>query len=180
MKKIIYFLISVIFILPSCSSNNEAPDSSPAKPSAAELEIADLLDGKFIGSVYSASTNTTETEELSFYPYASLENKFVWDLVGTSIHSREVWIFGKALYVKYFNDHLLQISRDCYYSVSIPYSGASPILELYPYGEDGEVNNRTESFYLSSVSASSFVMRPVGTGEDLNKVMRKEGIVPTR
>ena len=62
------FLISIILIIPfvftSCSDDKENGDS----PSPAEKEILQVLNGKFIGSLYSFTTNTTETEEITFTP----------------------------------------------------------------------------------------------------------------
>lgn len=44
-------------------------------PSKVEKDILQVLDGKFVGSLYSPVTNTTETEEITFTPYSSAQEK---------------------------------------------------------------------------------------------------------
>ena len=172
MKK--YFFPLLIAVLVSCSESKDEPEA-PAF-NAEELKIAACLTGSFSGSSFSSATNTTETEELTFSPFSAPRKIMVLDYIGVggvSLQDRETWVLGSVIYTKYVNDHLLETSKNCYYSVSIPYSGAAIKLELYPYGNDGEVNNHTESFTISSVSANSFVMRPYGTGESLNKTLSR-------
>lgn len=172
MKKYLFPLLLAVLV--SCSESKDEPEA-PAF-NAEELKIAACLNGSFSGSSFSSSTNTTETEELSFSPFAEPRKMSVMDYVGVggvSMQIRDAWVLGSAVYTKYVNDHLLETSKKCYYSVSVPYSGASAKLELYPYGDNGEVNNHTESFTISSVTAISFVMRPYGTGEGLKKILSR-------
>lgn len=173
MKKYLYPLfLAVLF---ACSDSKDEPEASAFN--AEELRIAAYLNGSFSGSSFSSSTNTTETEELTFSPFAEPCKMSVMDYVGVggvSMQIRDAWVLGSAVYTKYVNDHLLETSKKCYYSISVPYSGASIKLELYPYGDNGEVNNHTESFAISSVTVNSFVMRPYGTGEGLNKTLSRK------
>lgn len=173
MKKYLFPLFFVVLV--SCSESKDEPE--PPAFNAEELKIATCLNGFFSGSSFSSSTNTTETEELTFSPFAEPRKMSVMDYVGVggvSIQIRDAWVLGSAVYTTYINDHLLETSKNCYYSVSIPYSGASIKLELFPYGDNGEVNNHTEAFAISSVSANSFVMRPYGTGEELSKTLSRK------
>ncbi len=173
MKKYLFPLFLAALV--SCSDSKDEPEA-PAF-NAEELKIAACLSGSFSGSSFSSATNTTETEELTFSPFATPRKMWVLDYVGVggvSLQDREAWVLGSAVYTKYINNHLMESSQKCYYSVSVPYSGASAKLELYPYGDNGEVNNHTESFAISSVTATSFVIRPYGTGEGLNKTLSRK------
>lgn len=173
MKKYLFPLLLAVLV--SCSESKDEPEA-PAF-NAEELKIATCLNGSFSGSSFSSSTNTTETEELTFSPFAEPRKMSVIDYIGVggvSLEIRDAWVLGSAVYTKYVNDHLLETSQKCYYSVSVSYSGASANLELYPYGNNGEVNNHTLSFAISSVTANSFVMRPYGTGESLNKTLSRK------
>lgn len=162
MKKIMFPLFLALLV--SCSDSKDEPEASAFNND--ELKIAACLHGSFSGSYFSSATNTTEVEEVSFAPFSAPRKMLVIDYVGVggvSLQDREAWVLGTATYTKYFttsafSDHLSEIVRECYYSIDIPYSGASAKLELYPFGENGEVNNHTESFSISNVSENSFVL----------------------
>ena len=174
MKKMLFAIFAALF-LASCSDSKDEPEVSVFND--AELKIASCLNGSFSGSSFSSATNTTETEEMSFSPFSEPRKIMVLDYVGVggvSVQNRDAWVLGSVVYTKYVNDHLLEVTKRCYYSVSAPSSGASAKLELYPYGDNGEVNNHTESFSISSVTSASFVIRPYGTGEGLNKTLSRK------
>lgn len=172
--KNLFFAVFAALFLASCSDSKDEPEASVFND--AELKISSCLNGSFSGSSFSSATNTTETEEMSFSPFPAPRKMWVLDYVGVggvSLQDREAWALGSVVYTKYVNDHLLEVTKRCYYSVSAPSSGAAAKLELYPYGENGEVNNHTESFSISSVTSNSFVIRPYGTGEALNKTLSR-------
>ena len=159
------FLISIILIIPfvftSCSDDKENGDS----PSPAEKEILQVLNGKFIGSLYSFTTNTTETEEITFTPYSSAQEK-------VSVIDGRVVVYGTAYLVTYFNDHLLEIAENCYYSVNVDYDGA--IISFYSYSEICEINGREDKRIISIESDNSFKMRKYGLAENNDKTFYKK------
>ena len=53
--------------------------------------------------------------------------------------------------VTYYNDHLLEVTKEWKYNVRVPYQGAQSELNFYP-----EIYGLTESHDISVISASSF------------------------
>jgi hypothetical protein len=161
----IKFLISIILIITftfiGCSDDKENGNL----PSPAEKEILQVLDGKFVGSLYSPVTNTTETEEITFTPYSSAQEK-------VSVIDGRIVVYGTAHLVEYFNDHLLEMTENCYYSVSVNYSDA--IISFYSYSESGEINGREDKRIISIESDNSFKMRKYGLAENNDKIFYKK------
>lgn len=159
------FLISIILIITfafiGCSDDKENGNL----PSPAEKEILQVLEGRFVGSLYSPVTNTTETEEITFIPYSSAQEK-------VSVIDGRIVVYGTAHLVKYFNDHLLEITENCYYSVSVNYSDA--IISFYSYSESGEINGREDKRIISIESDNSFKMRKYGLAENNDKIFYKK------
>lgn len=160
MKKILWLLM--IILCASCTKNNE-PEQGVVKEIA---NIVSVLNGKFSGSLYSSVTNTTETEEISFSSY-STPQKIV------SIIDGEVIIYGTVLIDKYYNDHLLEVKKNCYYSINIAYEGAQPIISFYQYGTNGEISDKEDKRIISIVSNSSFKMTNYGSSIENAKTYNK-------
>lgn len=146
MKKHLILLISAIFLLASCSSDDE-----PVNDAVNEQinSIASVLNGTFIASEYSSVTNTTEVTEITFNPY-STPKKEEW--IDNSI-SKEILMYGECTIVHYFNDHLLETTNEWKYNIEIAYEGAQPKLNYYP-----DVYGRTESHSITIDSSSSFTL----------------------
>lgn len=161
MKKLLYILI--LGALTACSKNDEAPQNTDKEVAV----VIQVLNGRFVGSLYSSTTSTTETEEITFFPYSSAKEM-------TSTLEGKIKAYGTAVVTKYTNDHLLEISCNCYYSVNIAYAGAQPTLSFYAYGENGDINNKEDKRIITILSNSSFKMRGYGLSDDNNKTFQKQ------
>lgn len=159
-----YITLLLLLFVVACSKNNDDPIQNTDKEVAAVTEV---LNGKFIGSLYMSTINVTETEEITFSPYSSAKEI-------SSLLDGKIKVYGTAIVTEYVNDHLLEITHNCYYSVSVAYAGAQPILTFYPYSEIGEVNNKADKRIISILSNSSFKMRDYGLTEDNNKTFTKK------
>ena len=136
-------------VISGCSKNDDTISQNIDKEIAA---IVQVLNGKFVGSLYSSVTNTTETEELVFSPYSAPKDVM-------SILDGTIKAYGTAIVTKYTDDHLLEITKNCYYSVNVDYIGAQPTISFYPYSENGEINNREDKRIITILSNDSFKMR---------------------
>lgn len=161
-----FILVSLMMsvIVSGCSKD----DDDPAQDIEKEIySITQILNGKFVGSLYSSTTNTTETEEITFFPYSSTKDI-------TSIFDGTIKVYGTAIVTKYTNDHLFEMTNNCYYSVNVDYIGAQPTVSFYPYHESGEINNREDKRIITILSNTSFKMRDYGLTENNDKTFTKE------
>lgn len=159
MKNLFIALAALVAV--GCSKNEEQKNTNKEV-----VAVIQVLNGKFIGSLYSSVTNTTETEEIVFTQYSS--PKDVLSLEG------RIKAHGVAVLVKYFNDHLLEISKNCYYSVSVNYTGAQSTISFYPYRENGNVTDTEDKRIITVLSNKSFKMRGYGLTEDNDKTFIKQ------
>ena len=159
-------LLTLIAISALASSCSDEPATSDVDNE--EAKIAAMFNGFYSGSTYSSVTNTTETETMNFSPYASAQK------IELPYSPGWAWVFGTVDYSKYYNDHLLEVSRQCYYTVTMDYVGATTVLRLYPYGDNGSVNSHNYDYIVSSVTPTSFVMRLEGLTADNNKTMNRK------
>ena len=145
MKNILPTLVLICTLL-SCSKDTDHTSNTEKEIYA----VTRILSGKFVGSLYSSVTNTTETEEITFSPYQSAKEV-------VSILDGKIDAHGTAVVVKYFNDHLLESTKDCYYSVKVVYAGAQPTISFYPYNiEKGEIINNENKRDIIIISDQSF------------------------
>ena len=144
MKKLLMFLFTAL-CLASCGNDDE-PDVNTTDKQVSE--IASVLNGRFVSSVYSQTTNTTEVTEITFQPYSAPVTE-EWTENGTS---KKVVFYGTCNVVTYYNDHLLEVSKTWKYNIRVAYDGAQPELNFYP-----EAYGLTETHKLSAVSSSSFM-----------------------
>lgn len=152
----------MLLIVVSCSkSDNRAPTTDPAVKA-----ITQVLNGKFIGSLNS-SVGPTETEELTFNPYPVAKEV-------VSIIDGRITVYGTAIVVKYYNDHLMEISKNCYYTVNVDYKGENPTVSFYPYSESGEINNKEDKRIITILSNNSFKMRDYGLTDLNDKTFLKQ------
>lgn len=145
MKQLLTF-ITIALALVACGGNDDDANID-ATDTQAVNELRTLLNGTFVGSTTSTSTNLTETHEITFTPYSTPQ---VTEWLNGTI-SKNVTMYGTCTDVKYYNDHLLQTDNDWRYSIDVPYTGAQPKLNFYP-----EVYGRTESHSITKIDASSF------------------------
>lgn len=156
-------MLVAILLIVSCSKENESTLNTDKEVSL----ITQILNGKFVGALYSSATNSTETEEITFSPYSSTKEI-------TSIFDGVIKVYGTAIVTKYTNDHLLEITHNCYYSVNLDYIGAQPTISFYPYSENGEISSREDKRIIIILSNSSFKMRDYGLTEINNKTFIKQ------
>ena len=145
-------------MLLSCSGDDV---SSESEIDPVVSEVLSVLNGHFVYSVYQPVTNTTETEEITFYPFSEPQNV-------VSILEGKFVAHGNALVVSYFNDEMFKVSDDCFFSVTRPSSLSDPLIWFYERNENGEVVNKSESSYIKIVSGSSFVLYGRGGTADEN------------
>lgn len=143
MKKILAIMMCAL-LLAACSKDDEPTVNEDDRQAA---EIAAVLNGHFIASTYSEVTNTTEVTEITFRPYAQPKTE-EWTENGIS---KNVVFYGMCEVVTYYNDHLLEVTKEWKYNVRVPYQGAQAELNFYP-----EIYGLTESHDISVISASSF------------------------
>ena len=145
MKKLLIIIFASFFIT-SCGNDDEPTVNATDKQVE---EIASILNGHFVSSIYSETTNTTEVTEITFSPYSEPRNE-EWTSNGTS---KKVVFYGMCYVVTYYNDHLLEVSKTWKYNIHVAYDGSQPELNLYPdeYG-------LTESHKLSVISSTSFTL----------------------
>lgn len=158
-----YITLLALLLFAACSKNDEAPQNTDKEVAAA----TQVLNGKFVGSLYSSATNTTETEEMTFSPYSSAKEM-------TSVLDGKIKVYGTAVVTKYTNDHLLEVTHNCYYSVNVAYTGAQPTVSFYAYAENGDINNKEDKRIITILSNSSFKMRDYGLSENNNKTFTKQ------
>lgn len=158
-----YIMLVVTLLVISCSKDDE-PSQNTDKEVAS---VTQILNGKFTGSLFSSVTNTTETEEMTFSPYSSAKDI-------TSILDGAIKVYGTAVVTKYTNDHLLEITHNCYYSVNVDYIGAQPTVSFYAYSENGEINNKEDKRIITILSNNSFKMRNYGLTENNDKTFTKQ------
>lgn len=164
MKKILLlFVVVAITVFAGCSKE-DSNDGLPKDPAVAA--ITQVLSGKFIGSLQS-TTSPTETEELTFNPYLTAKE-------AVSIIDGRITVYGTAVVVKYYNDHLLEISENCYYSVNVDYKGENPTVSFYPYSESGEIDNKEDKRIITMLSNNSFKMRDYGLTDRNDKTFIKQ------
>lgn len=157
-----YISLLALLLVMACSKSEDA--QSTDKEVAA---VSQVLNGKFVGTLYSSTTNTTETEEMTFSPYSSTKEM-------TSTLDGKIKVYGTAVVTKYTNDHQLEITHNCYYCVNVAYSGAQPTVSFYAYAENGEINNKEDKRIITILSNNSFKMRGYGLSEDNNKTFTKQ------
>lgn len=161
MRKILLLLV-VAALFAGCSKNEDTQNTDKEVTT-----VIQVLNGKFVGSLYSSATNTTETEEITFSPYPSAKEII-------SIIDGTIKVYGTSIVTKYTNDHLLEVTNNCYYSVNVDYIGAQPTVSFYPYHESGEINNREDRRIITILSNSSFKMRRYGLTEINDKTFTKQ------
>lgn len=145
MKKLLTILFAALF-LASCGGDEEPTVNTADKKAS---EIASVLNGRFVSSVYSETTNTTELTDITFYPY-TVPSTEEWTSNGTS---EKVTFYGTCNVVTFHNDHLLEVSKKWKYSIRVAYEGAQAELCLY-----SEAYGLTETHKLSVVTPSSFTL----------------------
>lgn len=150
MKKYIAIVMLLLLVV-ACTKSEDTQNTD--KEVAA---VTQVLNGKFVGSLYSSATNTTETEEM------------------TSTLDGKIKVYGTAVVTKYTNDHLLEVTHNCYYSVNVAYLGAQPTVSFYAYAENGEINNKEDKRIIAILSNNSFKMRGYGMAENNDKTFTKQ------
>lgn len=148
MKQVIIYIILATFCA-SCSNDDEQIESGTEGQTK---EIAQVLNGKFVGFEYSETTNTTKVCEITFIPYTSPKTEEWIENTTTKL----ITFYGICEMIEYYNDHLLEVDNTWKYSIDIAYDGAQPELKFYP-----DVYGRTESHKITIINSSSFIIDDV-------------------
>lgn len=161
MKKLLVLLLVALLVGCAKDKEEDLPTFTPA-----EKEFLQIITGKFVGSHYSSSINTTQTEEITFTPYADPREV-------VSIIDGKVRTVGTAIVVKYTDNHLLETKTNCYYSNDFKegLSVTEPTISFYSYSDNGEINNKEDKRIIivsSSTEDKFFEMRPYGTTAENN------------
>ena len=154
-------LLAVSMLLFAACSKEE-----PTAPEPTWLtETKALLVGSWHGELYSESLNTTESEDIVFSPFSTPYEEV--SLFGT------FEAYGVAEVEQYQNDHLLQVSKRCLFTIVGKEEGKGVTVSFYPCDEDNEVVGKEDKRTLVRVSSTEFKMRPYGTTERNNKTYTK-------
>lgn len=154
MKKM-FLLILLPILLWGCGSDDE-PQSS--NENAEAVKISEMLTGTFSGSKKSLSDNLTETQVISFTKYAKpVVESWSSQNFGGDWVSKDVTMYGECEHTTYYNDHLLEVTKEYKYSIEVPYAGAQPKLVFYPKGGYGNPTSNP----ITIVSGSSFKMNDI-------------------
>lgn len=143
MKQALTCAVLSILTLTACSSDEPNTQDTTERETAKVLSV---LTGTF--AAQKDVLGSVEHEDITFTPFAT-PTKYV-SLDGS------VSVQGKAVVSKYYNDHKLDVTHNAYYVVRVAYSGATPTLSFYQYGEDGEINNREDKRQIQVLNGNSF------------------------
>lgn len=144
---------AILFL--SCGGDD---DTAP-KINQAEIELASILKGEFIGSKNNLSDALIECREIIFTPYTTpvIEK---YSVNGKYINiDRDLTIYGECDIKQYYianndnKEHLMEVSYHWKYSINVAYDGAQPELYLLP-----ENYGRYEVYDITKKSSSSFEM----------------------
>lgn len=119
-------------------------------------------------SLYLSFYDITGTEEITFSPYSSPK-----EMTSLFVYGK-IKVYGTAVVTEYLNDHLSEITKNCYFSVNIDYPGAQPTVSFHQYNENGHISNTEDTNIVTIQSENSFVMRHYVTPEMNNKTYIKQ------
>lgn len=144
MKKIIPFAIMALSVM-SCSKEEEPMESATEQQA---IEIAKVLDGKFIGT--EQQLTGLKTYEITFRPY-QYPKKEEFTIPGEYVDiDKKVIVFGECTEVEYFGNQ--PVDTEWRYSVNIAYDGAQPELWFYPIS----VYGKYETHDITIINNTSF------------------------
>lgn len=159
MRKLLPILLLSLYCV-ACSKDD---DSRPEMNETVQ-QIWHSLDGTFVGvheDKLSAAGSYTET--IVFHPYSEPR-----DII--PIYEDKCAAFGHAVIT---DTRFVSIggSSDCYYSIKVTYSGATPTISFFEYGTNGDVINREDKRNIKVIDASSFKMWNYGSTEAENAII---------
>ncbi len=149
MKRLLIWATALL-LCAACTKDNEPTVTEPAWVAT----LNSYLSGTWYGERYSGTFNTTDHEDIVFAPFATKE---VVSLFGTfNAH-------GVAVITKYTNDHLLETTERCLYSIGDEYKKENGyFLSFYPCDESNEVISREDKRILRKTGETQFRMRSSG------------------
>jgi len=152
MKKLLMCLFAALCLI-ACGDDDEQKIEDTLEKEAAS--IAAHLNGKFAASW--ESLGSTLHEEFVFTPYATPKKTDI-TIPGEYVDiDKAVTIFGSCVLTTYYNDHLLEVSKNYLYTVEVPYTGARPRLTVYAHN-DGLIYGNYYTYDLRNVTSSAFEM----------------------
>ncbi|MCM1152506.1 MAG: hypothetical protein NC328_02480 [Muribaculum sp.] len=152
MKKLLMCLFAAL-CLTACGDDDEPKIEDKLDAEAAS--IAAHLNGTFEASW--ESLGSTQHEEFVFTPYAKPQKTDI-TIPGEYVNiDKTVTIFGSCVQTTYYNDHLLEVSKNYLYTVTVPYTGATPRLTVYTH-TDGFIYGNYSVYDLRNVTSSAFEM----------------------
>jgi hypothetical protein len=154
MKKLLT-LLAVLLLLPSCYKE-PIPDVILIEKDVAE--ILQVINGHFISQ--RDVLGSIEYEDITF---TRLEKpREIVSLFGTFI------AYGTAKISKYYNDHALEINKDCYFTIE----GWSSEITFYRY-RDNDIVDKGESRVYIPISRIAFKMHHKGEVSENAKLYKK-------
>ena len=143
MKQTLTCVVLTMLTLTACSSDEPSAQDAIEEETATVLSV---LNGTFTAE--KEVLGSVEHEDITFTPFSTPEKYISLDGL-VSVH-------GKAVVSKYYNDHSLEITHNTYYIVRVAYSGATPTLSFYQYGDNGEINNREDKRQIQVLTDDTF------------------------
>ena len=169
-KKLIFFMAVLSLSTGFCAcSSDEEPAEAPI-PQGVNNRLK-VLNGTFHSETFSESTNTLDCEDVTFTPYRQHKQVF-----GALTGNVTVW--GEAVFKKYYNDHLLETTKNCYFSFSegMPSEIEGVNFEILFYGraENGNTSTGESKRLMQITSQTSFLMTPYWGTAELFKTYTKQ------
>lgn len=131
------------------------------------------LNGSFHGELFSSVTNTKECEDIKFVSFNSAKEL-------TGVLTGAFTAYGKCSVLSYTNDHLLEVSKTCYFGfpdiavIEENKEGDKFIISFYQCNDKGEVIGREEKRIIQIQNQDKFLMRRYGLTEENNLVYTRQ------
>lgn len=159
MKKFLSILLLSLCCV-ACSKDN---DPQPEMNETVK-QIWQTLDGTFVGvheDKLSAAGSYSET--IVFHPYSKPREIL-------PVYEDKCMAFGHAE-ITDTRFEAISGSSDCYYSIKVAYSGATPTISFFEYGTNGDIINREDKRNINVINASSCKMWNYGSTEAENAII---------
>lgn len=164
-KKLIslFAALSLLTGLSACSNDDVPTEVSIPQEVNNRLKI---LNGTFHFETFSEWTNTLDCEDVTFTPYSQPKQVF-------GVFTGYVTVWGEAVFKKYYNDHLLETTKSCYFTfeedIPVQTEGVSFTIFFYGKAENGNISTDESKRLMQIVSQTSILMTPYwGTAELFN------------
>ena len=158
MKRILFFIASVLFLASCSSGGDDEPQQTTNKDIA---EIWHSLNGSSMGTYYLMNTdNLWYTETITFHPYSEPREIL-------PIFESKCLAYGTAYIVdtRFFD---ISGTAHCYYSIDVRYSGATPTISFFKYGDDGSITDKEDKRNIRILDSGTITIWSYGLSEKEN------------